>query len=75
MKKKIFYVVEKELQDVGGIEETTGHKVISLYTIEQDDLKSFGSIDCLLEENSVEMIEDYLIDNGFGDEEVDLKQL
>ncbi len=75
MKKKIFYVVEKELQDVGGIEETTGHKTISLYTIENDDLKSIGVIDCPLEENSAEMIEDYLIDNGFGDEEVDLKQL
>jgi hypothetical protein len=75
MKKKIFYVVEKELQDVGDIEETTGHKTISLYIIENDDLKSIGVIDCPLEENSTKMIEDYLIDNGFGDEEVDLKQL
>lgn len=77
MKKMIFYVVEKELQDVGDIQETTGHKTISLYSISEnkETLECIGTIDCLTEENSKHKIEDYLEDNGFGDEDIELKQL
>jgi hypothetical protein len=32
-------------------------------------------IECTNEENSEEVINDYLIDNGMGDEEFELKQL
>jgi hypothetical protein len=75
MEKKVFYVVEIELQDVGDVKETTGHKTISLYTIKQEELESIGSVDCLLEDNSEDVVFDYLEDNGFGDENIKLKQL
>ena len=31
--KKLFYVVEKELEDIDGVQETTGYKDIRLYDI------------------------------------------
>jgi hypothetical protein len=80
MKKKLFYVVEKELQDIDGIEETTGNKTISVYSIGHKAVEGFlmnkeFDIECTNEENSEEVINDYLIDNGMGDEEFELKQL
>lgn len=75
MKKKVFYVVEFELEDIDGIKEATGHKTISMYTIEKDDLVCIGTIDCVVEDNTLDEIEEYLNDNGFEDEEVELKQL
>ncbi len=80
MKKKLFYVVEKELQDIDGIEETTGIKTISVYSIGHKAVEGFlmnkeFDIECTNEENSEEAINDYLIDNGMSDEEYELKQL
>ena len=31
--KKLFYVVEKELEDIDGVQETTGYKDIRIYDI------------------------------------------
>jgi len=72
MKKKIYYVVEKELQSVGEVEETTGHKTIYLYKIneEGDSVIQFDANSgnpyhtCLLEENTEEVIENLLSENG-----------
>ena len=75
MKKKVFYVVDFELEDIDGVVETTGHKTISLYTIEKDDLECIGTIDCTIEDNTIEEIEEFLNDNGFEDEEVELKHI
>ena len=31
MQKKLYYIIEKELQSVDDFEETTGHKNVSVY--------------------------------------------
>ena len=69
MKKKLFYVIEIQLQDVGDdIQEATGWKTITAYVIEGDDLKKFFDVECSRSDNSTEVIKDYLNDNGYGDE-------
>jgi len=80
MKRKIYYVVEKELNNIDGNEEATGFKTISLYGIVTDfaktDLISVGVInDVSNADKSTDVIQDYLNDNGMGDEEFEFKQL
>jgi len=72
MKKKLYYTVEKELQDIDGIEETTGHKTITTYSVVNGEIEKQFDIECANDENSEEAINDYLIDNGMGDDEFDL---
>jgi hypothetical protein len=77
MKRKLYYVVEKELQSVGDVEETTGHKSVTVYEI--DDVfrepKLFVELSLLNEDSSVEQITNYLDDNGMSDEEFELIRL
>jgi len=75
MKRKLYYVVEKELTQVGDIEETTGMKDILVYEMIKNEPKRFTQLDCSNEENSVTAIQNYLNDNGYGDEEFEFKQL
>jgi hypothetical protein len=56
MKKHLWLVVEKETRDFDGIEECTGNKTIWVY-------------ECSNEDNSEQMVQEYLDDNGHGDEE------
>jgi hypothetical protein len=75
MKRKIYYVVEKELNNIDGNEEATGFKSVRMYDIVKDfdgnnQLISIGTInDVSNEDKSTEAIQEYLDDNGFGDEE------
>ena len=77
--KKLYYVVNKELQDIDGVEEATGNKTISTYsTIVKDGIPEIEhqfDIELSNEDNSIEGIEDYLIDNGMGDEKFEFIQL
>jgi hypothetical protein len=73
--KRIYYVVEKQLQSIGEVEETTGYKTITMYSVENGELVLFGDLEIILGDNSEEAIDDYLIDNGYGDEVFELKQL
>jgi len=75
MKKKLFYVVEKELADVGHVEETTGNKTITLYEIIDNTPKQFATIEGVNDDRTGKLIEEYLDDNGFGDESFELHQL
>jgi len=73
--KKLYYTVEKEL--VGndpntGIEETTGNKTITCYSIVNNEIKEQFSIDTQNEYNSESEIQEYLDNNGMGDEEFEL---
>ena len=73
MKKKLYFVVEKEIASDG--ESQTGNKNITVYEIVDNEPKIFTIIDAINEDNSKEMIQDYLNDNGFDDEDYVLKQL
>lgn len=42
--KTLYYTVEKELQDIDGIEETTGYKTILLYDIVDNKPKLIAEI-------------------------------
>lgn len=75
MKKKLYYVVEKELQGNDGFEETTGNKTITVYEMVNNEPKKFTDIDAANDENSVEKIQEYLDDNGYGDDEFEFIQL
>jgi len=75
MKKKLYYVVEKELQGNDGFEETTGNKTITVYEMVNNEPKKFTDIDAANDENSQEKIQEYLDDNGYGDDEFEFIQL
>jgi len=76
MKRKLYYVVEKELNNIDGNEEATGFKSISLYDVQEGAIIPFGTINDVENTNkSTDAIEEYLTDNGYGDEEFELKQL
>lgn len=70
--KKLYYTVEKELQNIDGIEEATGNKTITAYSVVGGEIEKQFDVECLNEDNSEEAIQDYLDDNGMGDEEFKL---
>lgn len=72
MKKKIYYLTNIELLDVDGIKESTGHKTIDLFSIEKDSLGLIGTIHCLLKDNSFDKVNDFILDEGLGDESTEL---
>jgi hypothetical protein len=76
MGKKLYYTVDKELTDVGDdLYEVTGMKEITVYKIIDNEPKMFTSIDCELTCESKGAIQDYLDDNGYGDETFELIKL
>ena len=66
--KHLYYVVEKETIDLDGIEECTGDRTLWVYDMIDNKPCEFTTIECTNEDNSEEMIQEYLIDNGHGDE-------
>jgi hypothetical protein len=69
MVKKLFYVVDLELQNVDGeILETTGNKFVRVYDIENNVPTKFCDLEIDITDNSEEAIQEYLDDNGHGDE-------
>jgi hypothetical protein len=75
--RKLYYTIEKELQSIDGIEECTGNKTIRVYSIGHEKVDGFlmqkeFDVECSNEDNSKEAIQDYLDDNGMGDEEFEL---
>ncbi len=71
MIKKLYYTVEKELQDIDGFEETTGNKTITCYYMINNEPKIFCEIETQNTENSEVEIQEYLDNNGYEDEEFD----
>jgi hypothetical protein len=66
MKRKLYYTIEKEVDDTG--ESLTGNKLITVYEMVNNAPKKFASIDTVNDRNSKSEIQEYLNDNGFGDE-------
>lgn len=72
MKKILYYVVEKETQDFDGIEECTGNKTITTYSVVNGCLEKQFDIECSNEDNSEEAIKEYLDDNGMSEDDFNL---
>jgi len=61
MVKKLFYIVDLELQHVDGeIQETTGWKYVRVYEIVENDLSSLCALEIDITDNSEEAIQEYL---------------
>jgi len=54
--KKLYYTVDKELQDIDGIEETTGHKTVNVYNLVEGEIVSLFELEMLNEDNSEDAI-------------------
>lgn len=68
MKKTIYYTVEKETE-IGNEEEyITGNKIVTVYEIVNNKPQKLFDIECGNEENSKKVIQEYLDDNGMGDD-------
>jgi hypothetical protein len=75
MKKHLWYVVDKEVRDFDGIEECTGNRTIWVYDMVDNKPVEFTTIECTNGDNSEEMIQEYLDDNGYGDERFEFHPL
>ena len=73
--QKLYYTVEKELQQVDDFEETTGFKTVTVYDIENNIPTKFFELEVSNDENTKEAINEYLSDNGYEDETFELIQL
>jgi hypothetical protein len=68
--KKLYYVIGVEMDFVNETEGSiTGNRTIYVYDIVDNVYTSFATIHCETEDDSEEMIQDYLNDNGYGDDE------
>lgn len=65
--KPLYFIIEKQLQDVGDVQETNGLKNIFVYEINNNIPKLIHSIEVSMEDNSEASIQEYLDDNGYGD--------
>ncbi len=78
MKKLIYYVVEKELQNSNyageedAVEETTGNKNVAVYTVVDGKIKSLVNFDLLIRDNTLEEIIDYLVQEGHAEDSRDV---
>ncbi len=75
MRKILYYTVEKETETANEEETITGNKTICVYDIVNNIPQPFATIECGNEENSKSKIQEYLDDNGYGDDEFELKIL
>lgn len=70
--RTLYYTVEKETHQVGEFEEITGYRMITVYEIENNVPTKFFSLETSNDENTEDAINDYLSDNGYGDETFEL---
>lgn len=73
MKKKLYYVIEKEISSDG--ESLNGNKTITVYEIEKDKPQKLTTVEGSNEDKSTDLIQDYLDDNGMGDDDFEFIQL
>lgn len=72
MKKKLYYSVTKETEVINEINECTGFKSIRMYGIQNNKLDCIGAIDDVHNSDiSIDVIQEWLNDNGYGDDEFD----
>lgn len=73
--KTLYYTVEKDLEFIDGIGETTGYKTINVYEIKESKLLLIANIeDVSLEDESESVTLDYLVEESLilEDETVEL---
>ncbi len=76
MKKILYFVVEKQHRDVGDdIQELTGYNTITLYDIIDNKPKMLDEIEADASDKSIDVINQWLNDNGYSDSEHELIQL
>ena len=63
--RKLYYVVERDLFDFDDIQETTGVKNVRVYTIENGELQNWFNLELINSDITLEEIKDYLDDNGY----------
>lgn len=71
-KKKLYYTIEKEVDDNGGDEALSGNKTITVYDMVNNEPKKLTDIWCGNEENSKDKINEYLGDEDNGYDEFTL---
>ena len=71
MNKKLYYTVERELERINDTLKTTGFKTITMYSIDNNVPEKIGDLYIENEGNSIDMMDEYLSDNGYGDESFD----
>ena len=72
---ELYYTLEKHTQDVGGFEECTGWKTITVYIIEHNTPKVMCEIEAHNESSSEGEIQEWLDENGCEDKEFKFVQL
>lgn len=70
-KKVLYFTIEKEEKD----DRLTGFKTVTVYDMVNNKPEMLASIDCSNEDSSTDAIQDYLNNNGYGDDEFELIQL
>lgn len=73
--KKLYYVIEKDLFNIDGFQETTGIKYVRVYTIENGELEIWFTLELIDSDNTIDSIQNYLNDNGYNDETIKMIQL
>jgi len=58
--KTLYFTVEKELQDIDGIEETTGYKIITVYDIVENKPKLVVEIEAENEYSTTDELEHFV---------------
>jgi|DEB19_MinimDraft_2_1074335.scaffolds.fasta_scaffold01377_8 hypothetical protein len=65
--KKLYYVIEKEVQDIDDVQECTGYKDVTVYQITDNEPKRITTLTLENFTDSQEEIFDWLSGNGYGD--------
>ena len=71
----LYFVVEKELEDIDGVETANGFKEINVYDMVNNKPEVFARLELTNDENSRDAINNYLNDNGYVNEMFELIEL
>jgi len=69
MKTKLYYVIEKKTETYQEFDECTGWKDVTVYRIEDNEIKKVVIIEIENQDNSIEAIIDYLVENDPNEDE------
>lgn len=73
--KKLYYVKTIITENINGVEECTGRKVIYVYEIIDNEPCQLFDIDIDIDENTEDSIDEYLIEDGQGELKYKLTEL
>lgn len=75
--KNFYYVVNKQLESNGDVEETNGWKDVRVYRLENNEMLLIVDFEIEMEENSKEAVDEMLFDESYVTigEQINLIQL